>query len=127
MQNCAVNSVLAIPSVSQAQQGATIATKVNIVSFLATVHDRDGKVVENLNPDDFVLLDDGIPQKIDFFSRESDLPLTIGLWSTPAGARWASSKKSAGPVIYFWIKCCGRTRIGHSSFGSTLRSNCCGD
>ncbi len=71
--------VLAVPSPSQTQQGTTIATRVNIVSFLATVHDRDGKVVKNLNPDDFVLLDDDIPQKIDFFSRESDLPLTIGL------------------------------------------------
>ena len=29
--------------------------------------------------DDFVLLEDGVPQKIDFFSQESDLPLTIGL------------------------------------------------
>ncbi len=71
--------VLAIAPVSEAQQGPTISTKVNVVSFLATVHDRDGKVVKNLNPDDCILLDDGIPQKIDFFSRESDLPLTIGL------------------------------------------------
>jgi VWFA-related protein len=43
------------------------------------LRDHDGKVVKNLNPDDFVLLDDGVAQKIAFFSRESDLPLTIGL------------------------------------------------
>jgi VWFA-related protein len=62
-----------------AQQGPTISTKVNVVSFLATVHARDGKVVKNLTPDDFTLQEDGVTQKIEFFSRESDLPLTIGL------------------------------------------------
>jgi VWFA-related protein len=33
----------------------------------------------NLNPDDFNLQEDGVPQKIEFFSRECNLPLTIGL------------------------------------------------
>lgn len=68
-----------IPASALAQQGPTISTKVNVVSFLATVHDRDGKVVENLTPDEFTLFEDGVPQKIEFFTRESDLPLTIGL------------------------------------------------
>jgi VWFA-related protein len=71
--------ILFIPAALRAQQAPTISTKVNVVSFLATVHDRDGKVLKNLNPDDFILLEDGVPQKIEFFSRESDLPLTIGL------------------------------------------------
>jgi VWFA-related protein len=62
-----------------AQQGPTISTRVNVVSLLATVHDRDGRVVKNLTPDDFVLLEDGVQQKIDYFSREADLPLTVGL------------------------------------------------
>jgi VWFA-related protein len=70
---------LIVPGSVRAQEGPTISTKVNVVSFLATVHDRDGKVVKNLTPDDFTLLEDGIPQKIEFFTRESDLPLTIGL------------------------------------------------
>jgi VWFA-related protein len=70
---------LIIPAGVLAQQGPTISTKVNVVSFLATVHDRDGKVVKNLTPDDFTLLEDGVPQKIEFFTRESDLFLTIGL------------------------------------------------
>jgi hypothetical protein len=70
---------LVTPVPSPAREGPTISRKVNLVSFLATVHDRDGKVVKNLNPDDFILLQDGVPQKIEFFSRESDLPLPIGL------------------------------------------------
>jgi VWFA-related protein len=62
-----------------AQQGPTISSRVNVVTLFATVHDADGKVVKNLTRDDFVLLEDGSPQKIDYFAQESDLPLTIGL------------------------------------------------
>jgi VWFA-related protein len=71
--------VFAIASSAWAQQVPTISTKVNVVSIFATVHDRDGRVVKNLRPDDFVLEEDGVPQKIDYFVKESDLPLTVGL------------------------------------------------
>jgi VWFA-related protein len=43
------------------------------------VRDRDGRIVKDLNKDDFVLKEVGVPQTIKYFSRESDLPLTIGL------------------------------------------------
>jgi VWFA-related protein len=62
-----------------AQDVPTFSSQVNVVSLLATVHDRDGRVVKDLKADDFVLLEDGVPQKIRYFSQESDLPLTIGL------------------------------------------------
>jgi VWFA-related protein len=62
-----------------AQETPTISTKVNTVSILATVHDQDGRVVSNLTQSDFSLLEDGVPQTIDYFSHESNLPLTIGL------------------------------------------------
>ena len=71
--------LLAMAASAWAQQPATISVNVNAVSLLVTVHDRDGQIVKNLTPDDFTLLDDGIPQKVDYFSRESDLPLTVGL------------------------------------------------
>lgn len=61
------------------QQGPTISSRVNVVTLFATVHDADGKVVKDLTPDDFVLQEDDVPQKIEYFSQESDLPLTIGL------------------------------------------------
>jgi VWFA-related protein len=64
---------------AQQQQGHKISVKTNVVTLFATVHDADGRVVKNLKADDFVLLEDGSPQRIEFFSQESDLPLTIGL------------------------------------------------
>ena len=52
---------------------------VNVVSLLVSVHDRHGHLVNNLTADDFVLKEDGVPQHIRYFSKETDLPLTIGL------------------------------------------------
>lgn len=62
-----------------AQQAPKISVRVNEVTLFATVHDSNGRVVKNLTRDDFVLLEDGVEQKIDFFSPQTDLPLTIGL------------------------------------------------
>jgi VWFA-related protein len=69
----------AIAAGAWAQEPPTLSVNVNVVSLLATVRDHDGRIVSNLSPDDFVLKDDGVPQKIRYFSRESDLPLTVGL------------------------------------------------
>ena len=60
-------------------QEPKFSTEVNVVTLLATVHDRGGGVVTNLNREDFLLEEDGVPQTILYFSRESDLPLTIGI------------------------------------------------
>jgi VWFA-related protein len=71
--------IFAITAMADAQQVPTLSVNVNVVSLLATVHDHDGRIVNNLTPDNFVLKEDGIPQKIRYFSRETNLPLTIGL------------------------------------------------
>ena len=78
-RNCFADFCLPFKRIAQAQQAPTISTKVNVVSVLATVHDKDGKVIKNLTQDDFVLLEDGVSQKIDYFSEEANLPLTVGL------------------------------------------------
>ena len=60
-------------------QEATIAVNVKVVTVLATVRDKHGQIVNTLNKDDFILQEDGHPEVIRYFSRESDLPLTLGL------------------------------------------------
>lgn len=61
------------------QQHPKIALQVNTVSVLATVHDKHSKIVSNLSKDDFSLEEDGRPQTINYFARESDLALCLGL------------------------------------------------
>jgi VWFA-related protein len=56
-----------------------ISVDVKVVNVLATVRDKKGQIVTNLAQDDFKLEEDGRPQTIAYFARETDLPLTLGL------------------------------------------------
>jgi len=60
-------------------QQPKIAVDVKTVSILATVRDKHGKIVPDLDKDAFQLEEDGKPQPIDYFARESDLPLRLAL------------------------------------------------
>jgi VWFA-related protein len=66
-------------SVASSQQEATFSTEVKVVSVLATVVNKKGQIIRDLTKDDFSLSEDGRPQTIRYFSRESDLPLPLGL------------------------------------------------
>ncbi len=58
---------------------ATFTSSVKVVNVFATVRDKHGKIVTDLSKDDFKLTDNGHPQTIGYFARETDLPLTLGL------------------------------------------------
>ena len=68
-----------MPAALLAQAPATFSTNVQVVNLFATVRDAQGRVVSNLTKDDFTLQEDGRPQVIRYFSKESGLPLTLGL------------------------------------------------
>ncbi len=82
----AAQSSQATPS-GAANQGApatedastTFRVNVKLVNVFATVTDNSGAPVASLKQDDFQIFEDGIPQKIATFSRESELPLSIVL------------------------------------------------
>jgi len=61
------------------EEPAPIQVDVDVVNILCSVRDRRGGLVANLEKDDFIVSEDGTPQTIKYFSRETDLPLTIGL------------------------------------------------
>jgi Ca-activated chloride channel homolog len=54
-------------------------TDVHLVNIGFSVRDAAGKLVTGLAQDDFEVLEDGVPQKISFFARSEDVPLTLGL------------------------------------------------
>ena len=56
-----------------------IQVRVELVQMLATVTDKKNRLVTDLSKDDFKIFEDGKPQEIRFFSRETDLPLRIGM------------------------------------------------
>src|SRR6266478_9437863 len=62
-----------------AQEDVTFKTSVKVVNVLATVRTKKGEIIRSLEKDDFSLAENGHPQTIRYFARQSDLPLTIGL------------------------------------------------
>ncbi len=67
------------PAQQDDQSVTTIKKDVNVVNVLATVRNKDGKIVSTLNKEDFKLEVDGKPQTIKYFARVTDTPLTLGL------------------------------------------------
>jgi VWFA-related protein len=61
-----------------AEQSAT-PSNANQVNLIVTVRDKHGKVISDLSQSDFVLEQDGHPQTIRSFAKQTDLPLTLGL------------------------------------------------
>jgi VWFA-related protein len=72
-------SLLAFYLPLRSQQTPTFSSDVKVVNVLATVRDKHGQIVSNLTKDDFKLEEDGRPQTIRYFAKETDLPLTLGL------------------------------------------------
>jgi len=67
------------PLPQPAEQAPAIKVEVDVVNVLCTVRDRRGALVTDLGKDDFEIYEDGKLQTIRYFSRETDLPLTLGL------------------------------------------------
>jgi VWFA-related protein len=83
---------------AQTQQSTPdFSTDVKVVNVFATVRDKDGKIVRDLTKADFTLLEDGRPQNIQYFSRQTDLPLTLGVLVDTSGSerRMLGSEKEA--------------------------------
>jgi VWFA-related protein len=71
----------------QQQPDATFSADVKVVNVLATVRNGKGDVVRDLTANDFSITEDGRPQTIRYFSRETDLPLTLGLLVDTSGSQ----------------------------------------
>lgn len=65
--------------VARAQDDVTFSSDVQVVNLLATVRDKNHAILRDLTKDDFQVLENGRAQNIRYFTRETDLPLTIGL------------------------------------------------
>jgi VWFA-related protein len=58
---------------------APIKVDVDVVNLYCSVRNKQNGLVSNLEKTDFDLAEDTKPQTIKYFSRETDIPLTIGL------------------------------------------------
>lgn len=76
---CGFTALFAAAFVEGGPQEATFKSDVKVVSVIASVRDKNGRLVRDLEKVDFTVFEEGKPQTIQYFSRETDLPLTLGL------------------------------------------------
>ena len=66
---------------------APIRVDVSLVNVGFSVRDARGNLLTNLTRDDFEITEDGVPQKIAFFARATDVPLNLGLVMDVSGSQ----------------------------------------
>lgn len=63
----------------ESQQEPTFKLDVDLVNVLFCVRNKQGRLIPDLNKDDFSVTEEGKTEPVKYFARETDLPLTIGL------------------------------------------------
>lgn len=69
------------------QELPTIKVDVDLVNVLFSVRDKKGAFINNLTKDDIQIFEDGKEQAIQSFTRETDLPITMGLLVDVSGSQ----------------------------------------
>ncbi len=78
---------LATTRTVRAAQDKVFKTEVKVVTVLASVRNKKGEIIRELQKEDFTLEEEGRPQNIRYFSHETDLPLTLGLEVDTSGSQ----------------------------------------
>lgn len=74
------------PLLPQQQKVPSYHVNVRLVNVFVNVTDSTGAPVGGLKQDDFLLAEDGIPQKISYFERQTDMPLSLVLAIDTSGS-----------------------------------------
>ena len=80
-------TLLTLSGVLLAQDLPSIKVDVDLVNILTSVRDKRGALIPSLQKEDFTILEDGKAQPIKYFTKETDLPLTIGLLVDVSGSQ----------------------------------------
>jgi len=78
--------LLALAPLALAAQEMTLHMEVKLVNVFVNVTDRNGAIVGGLSREDFALAEDGRPQQIAVFERQSELPLNLTLAIDTSGS-----------------------------------------
>lgn len=99
-----------------------IRSDVNLVTVSFTARNANGALIDNLTRADFDVLEDAVPQKIAFFARSVDVPLTLGLILDASGSQEHFVKQHHRDLEVFLADVLGpRDRAFLLCFGNHLR------
>jgi Ca-activated chloride channel family protein len=93
-----VASTLAAPLPAQ---DTTLRMNVKLVNVIANVTDRNGAFVGGLTRDDFSVTEDGHPQKISVFEKQSEFPLNLTLAIDTSGSVQKDLSEEAAAARHF--------------------------
>jgi Ca-activated chloride channel family protein len=95
---------------------------VNLVNVAFSVRDSQGALVDSLGKDDVEIFEDAAPQKISFFARSTDVPLTLGLIVDVSGSQEHFSKQHENDLQVFLKEVLGpKDRAFLVTFGNHIR------
>jgi Ca-activated chloride channel family protein len=80
------SALLFLASLALPAQETTLHVDVKLVNLFVNVTDKNGSIVGGLTRDDFSITEDGRPQQISVFERQSELPLNITLAIDTSGS-----------------------------------------
>jgi VWFA-related protein len=60
--------------------------QTTVVNVFVTVRDHHNAIVSELTKDDFKIYEDGVEQKVDYFTKEVDMPITLGILLDTSGS-----------------------------------------
>jgi Ca-activated chloride channel family protein len=99
-----------------------IRVNVRLVNVAFSARDSRGALVENLTNDDVEVFEDAVPQKISFFARSIDVPLTLGLIVDFSGSQDQFSKQHERDLQVFLKDVLGpKDRVFLVCFGNHIR------
>lgn len=74
------------PQQEPAQSSQTLKVQTNLVNVFVTVRDKHNGIISDLGKDDFKISEDGQEQKVAFFAKEADMPITLGILIDTSGS-----------------------------------------
>jgi Ca-activated chloride channel homolog len=84
-----------------AQEGSVFRANVNLVHVIATVRNQAGELVGALAKDDFQVYDNGVPQEIAVFNKQTDTPLSVALMIDVSGSTAIDLKYETTSASHF--------------------------
>jgi Ca-activated chloride channel family protein len=99
-----------------------IRVNVRLVNVAFTARDSRGALVDNLTQDDVEVFEDAVPQKVSFFARSVDVPLTLGLIVDFSGSQDRFSEQHQHDLEVFLKNVLGaKDRAFLIGFGNHIR------
>ena len=120
----AATTLIAGASLVPARLGAqdSIKVDVNLVTVTFSVRDAGGALVDGLTRDDFEVMEDSASQKIAYFAKSTDVPLTLGLVVDASGSQDRFEKQHEHDLDTFLKSVLGpRDRAFLIGFGNHVR------